>query len=188
LTHLYRLTLVFLCAALGACASTLSPDTLQSPSRPGETIEVREFVYDGGFGLLAGTYVVEFEDATGYYHRGPGNVYRMPAFLNHNKAEYPDSVFPGGLFISKTSGNEKPVYRTYFYALHNSPGAKLDATTTQQTVAATVPKAGVVPSALGGAIAGALLEAAVKAEIGQIRLMPATSSIDIGAFVSRPAR
>jgi len=185
---LYRLTLVFLCAVLGACASTFSPDMLQSPSRPGESIEVREFVYDGGFGLLAGTYVVEFEDATGYYYRGPGNVHRMPAFLNHNKAEYPASIFPGGLFISKTSGNEKPVYRTYFYVLQNVHGAKLDGATTQQTVAATVPKAGAVPSALGGAIAGSLLDALVKADVGQIRLMPATSSIDIGAFVSRPAR
>lgn len=199
LTHLFRLALVFFCAALAACASTLSPEVLQAPSRPGDTIEVREFTYGGIHKLLAGTYVIEYEDATGYYFRGPGNVYRLPDFLNHNKVEFPDNTFPGGLFISKTAGNEKPVYRPYFYVLQNVPGAKLgtatptqtasvtNAETTQRAVSTTVPSAGVVPAAMGGAISGVILDAVVRSDVGQIRLMPATSDIDIGAYVTRSA-
>lgn len=182
---IYRL-LASLTAAvvLTACASTISSDSLSKPADPARKVVVKEFRYlnagDGAasYGLNSGTYKIEFESSEGYYFRGVGNCVKIAALLNQNKVAYPDNMFPGGLFVSK-SKSDKP-YQVYYYQYNLSPTPNsIDAAPVVYSTATPV------GTQVGGAvIGGALVDAIISSAKGKILLLPTRTGFDLRPYVS----
>jgi hypothetical protein len=177
------------CVTAG-CASTIQIASLATPTNPGKTLSVKDLRYNQpannavSIGLRGGTYTVEHESPEGYFYRGPDLCVKIPAVINNNINAYPDSVLPGGLFVSKTSTNNP--YRIYYYQLNIPPsGRNVDPGQAEQISQNAAPNAGVVSGAVGAAIGMTLVDAIIASGRGQIVLIPATSEIDIGAFVSK---
>ncbi|OWQ46367.1 hypothetical protein CDL60_12840 [Roseateles noduli] len=186
-----RLPLAAAClAALTGCASTIQLNSLSRPTTPGQTITVQDFRYNepqndaSSMGLKGGVYTVELENSEGYFYRCPGTCAKIPAVSNLNKQGFPDSVFPGGLFVYKDGINKPP--RIYYYQLNLGPTAgEVDPLLTQQIGQNALPNVSAGGGVLGGALSGAVIGAIIESGRGQILLIPSTSDIDIRKFVSR---
>lgn len=169
---------------LAGCASTIPAETLSKPSDPSRRLAVKEFRYlnagDGAasYGLNSGIYTIEFESSEGYYFRGVGNCVKIAALLNQNKIAYPDNMFPGGLFVSK-SKSDKP-YQVYYYQYNLSPTPNsIDAAPVVYLTATPV------GTQVGGAvIGGALVDAIISSAKGKILLLPTRTGFDLRPYVS----
>lgn len=175
-----------LAAVLAGCASTIQTSSLAKPKNPSDTIQVSAFTYGKGqIGLDAGLYKVEYESADGSFYRGPGLAVQVPPAINTNKEKYPDSKFPGGLFVPRHKGDRG--YRVYYYQLNiaGSPGPQPDwqtAMVVQHTVASPTP----VASAVGAAIGLGIVDYMIESGRGQIVLIPGTDEVDIASHTSKP--
>lgn len=184
------------CAAvlLHGCAVTHSIDSLAKPSHPGDKVTVQTFTYmikdddaTASMGLMAGDYVVEYEDGDGYYYRGPGLSVKLPAILNANRQTYPDHLFPGGVYIPKSTADTN--YRIYHYQHNMAPRADQKrpdaAQESQMLTSATPPNTPIMQGAVGGALGMAVVDAMIESGRGQIVLTWGTSKLDIASFVTR---
>lgn len=179
---------------LHGCAVTHSIDSLAKPSHPGDRVTVQTFTYmikdddaTASMGLMAGEYVVEYEDGDGYYYRGPGLSVKLPAILNANRQAYPDHLFPGGVYVPRNTADTN--YRIYYYQHNMAPKAdqkRPDAAQENQMLAsATPPNTPIVQGAVGGALGMAVVDAMIEHGRGQIVLTWGTSKLDIASFVTR---
>lgn len=182
-----------LAVLLHGCAVTHSVDSLAKPTRPGDHVTVQTFTYlikdedaSSSMGLLAGDYVVEYEDSDGYYFRGPGLSVKLPAILNANRQEYPDHLFPGGVYVPRNTNDTS--YRIYYYQHNMAPKTgqkRLDPAQEGQMLAnVTPPNTPIVQGAVGGALGMALVEAMADSGRGQIVLTWGTSKLNIASFVT----
>jgi|GEM_PF-5266410 len=193
LTH----ALIALAGLLAGCATTISVDSLKKPVGPPASITVKGFSYaHGAIGLDGGNYTTEYENPDGRFYRGPGMAVQVPPAINTNKERYPDSKFPGGLFIPH-SGETKG-YRVYYYQLNiaGAPGPKDVAPNpapdnigpTAVAVALNNTPVGTSPVAVGvGAGIGAgIVSYMIASGVGQIVLIPATDEIDMSSYTAKP--
>jgi hypothetical protein len=171
---------------LAACASTIQLSSLEKPKEASASIIVSKFSFAKGIlGLDAGVYKIEYESPDGFFFRGPGLAVQVPPAINTNKVNYPDSKFPGGLFVPR-SGDTKG-YRLYYYQLNiaGSPAPGLD--TTAQTVAQTsAPSAGPVAAGVGAGLGAGIVGFMIESGRGQIVLTPPTDEINIASFTAKP--
>jgi hypothetical protein len=177
---------VFLASlALAGCASTIQIATLAKPKNPGETVLVSQFRYGGGStGLDAGTYTIEYESPEGFFYRGPGLPVKLDPVLNMNRANYPDSKFPGGLFIPVS--RDPRGYRLYYYQVNIPPRAPDTAglsTTTQGIALASAPAASPLAAGVGAGVASGIIGYMIESGRGQIVVAGPTSDIDISSYV-----
>lgn len=184
---LLRLLLaIHVAAMLAGCASTIAISSLSRPSNPLDAIKVSAFTYGKGqLGLDAGVYRIEYESLDGYYYRGPGLAVQVPPAINSNKVNYPDSKFPGGLFVSRSKNADG--YRLYYYQL-NIPGASGSPEDweiqmlTQEVTASPTP----LTAGIGAGLGVGLVNHLIDSGRGQIVLIPATGELDIASYTSSP--
>ncbi|MDQ8023879.1 MAG: hypothetical protein REI94_18715 [Moraxellaceae bacterium] len=177
------LSCVFVLSACGAYNVRL--ESLAKPANPADSVVVKGFgYYENSFVLDSGVYTIEYENQDGRFYRGPGLAVRIPAASNFNKARFPDSKLPGGLFIPKS--NDLKAYRAYFY-MFNLGGAPDSQRLNEQArgIAGTIDPSHSIDSGIAGGIGAGLVEAMVQRDIGQIRVLPPIEGVDIRLHVNR---
>jgi hypothetical protein len=168
----------------GCGATVVRPDELSSVEGSGKQVHVKAFSYYN-IGLKEGDYIASFESQEGTYYRGPGRCALIPPAINNNAKKYPDSTRYGGLYISKS--NPK-VYRVYYYQDTDPNLNRLDATfgtlASERTDNMGMKAASVSGAATFGAAIPTGIQYMMDRDQGQMTLIPATTAIDIGSFVS----
>ncbi|MEC5399594.1 hypothetical protein [Uliginosibacterium sp. H1] len=171
---------------LSACSAyNVRLESLAKPANPADLVTVKGFkYYDNGFALESGVYVIEYENEDGRFYRGPDLAVQIPAAANFNKERFPDSKFPGGLFVPKS--NDIKAYRAYFYMFNL--GGSLDPHLGEhaRSIASNIAPPTSTASGIGTGVGEGIVAAMVHRDVGQIRVLPPIEDVDIRLHVSRP--
>lgn len=174
------LVLVLVCLLLYACGAVIDPSRLKR-SDPAISAELPNGyvyvsppagVYDNQFKyeLAAGTYVAELEDERGTFFRGPlgcvGNSVAASTWKGQPLNQVARSE--GGVYVPRSASESA---KMYFYR-GGIASPSLPAQTTTEIVQRAAPSATIGQSAVGGAIAGSLINAMIESERGKIGFMP----------------
>lgn len=184
---------------MNGCATSVKPSELAKPSSQ-TTVTLSEgysFVFQFGgickprvsYGLIAGSYTAEYEDASGIYLRGPTQAV-INKVLENQCADKPDQHFEplnleGGIYLSKASSKPSKIY---FYRPVNAsldplltgyilgkPNASAQAFN-QIAQQNTIPDPNIYKTAqvtaAGGAIGGAIVSAMIESQYGVIDFNP----------------
>jgi len=152
-------------------------------------------------GMLPGRYVAEREDSKGIFYRGAGRS-QFRTDLVGVMSRHRFALFEGGIWIPKTAGETA---KPYFYVEAGYPSVA----TFAEVLSQTAPSPGVVPDAVtpmivqgsavpataspmqgavGSAIAGAIVDAAIRMNVGKINFWPTISDRGFSEELTRQHR
>jgi hypothetical protein len=211
-------------ALVSGCASTVSVDSLKAPADRTPITFAHDFMYDYSHqpdlpqpdagavrGVLAGTYVPEFEDAGGVYYRGVGTCVVVLSSPEKSHKRYLEE---GGVWIEKNTAHPKfRLYRVLAVATQRSVpfdgdlassgvcgtpvaspaavagtgAAAAGATRQAQGVVVAPPGATALQAGVGGGIANALVASIIASDRGKLAFLPQPpDDVRIDGAYSRP--
>lgn len=177
-----QLFIVLIIAVLmTACAAkTVSKKSLKKPSVITQLELPTDYVYDKKriytdstkvkgeyyYGVLAGTYVSEYEDKKGIYYRGTN----QSVILYGNNSKGQKGLVPGGIWLPKEG---KKHFRPYWYS-HVGPENPPPQTAKPHApiVPPSVPGAEPVAAVTGTVIAGAMVQSMIDADKNNAIFLP----------------
>lgn len=184
--NLQVLFLFFASTLVGCSGLSVNPASLRAASTKTSIVLDQQFAYDRDaslsgnkfqYTLSAGKYFPLGQDENGTYFQGPAHCFKVESLTPSAKAVregYAGETYPCGIFLPKTSGAAPLIY-FFPFAVAFPQAASIRASTPQTDVALRTQLAGSfqagaspVQAGVGAAVGGAIVDAIIQSEIGNL--------------------